>query len=868
MADTKVKSKSAIKLEPAVARRRAKVDEFVGPQDAKRAWTDAPIGIAFSGGGIRSATISLGITQALARRGRLYAFDYMSTVSGGGYFGSFLRSLFVPESLRGVPGKASAKDIEKAFHFADQVLTDPPNATTIGDYKHPIRSLRESGRYLAPGGASDFAYAISLIGRNWLAMLYVFALATAALFIVVQFVLIAAAYLGGLVEPYGLNVGRGDAYFGVPPVQFEEMTGSPAFIPAAFLGIMSLGVGAAYWLTESMSYTPEVEDQSKKKFFAVWFVTFLAFLFGLGLYLRRIDIFGLGEAVVQMSLLASLYFRAGLLILTLALLFSIVVFLIGIKDRNATPGMRRRLTKSLTIINIFATACVAIGVIDTLAIGIRDGTFGWGVGDGPGPLTALILYPSIAYLIKKAPEWASGVDNALIKKLTSNIALVALIIGVLMFGMLAVGIDVIVHMALWTGPAWASQPFDGTWTIFVITISVLFLMTGISGGFINLASLHPLYSSRLTRAYIGATNPHRLRSSKGLTDGDEKDHIASDIYQQTDLPIACHLINLTLNETKSENKIVERDRKGRRFIVGPEGIAVDGTAIDYGWNGNAELLSVGQLCAISGAAASSGMGRRTTLGTAMALTYANVRLGYWWKKGDEPEVSKPAMTKTYLAALKDWLWHYRWGLIGTYIYLFNEMTAHYTQAHPRLYLTDGGHSENSGALALLERGCRFILVADNGQDQNFSFSDLEIFIRTARTDLGIEVCVADPPATRAYVGRGNTKPFLNMAQNWRQAALAADGPGIALLLTAAAIDVANPDVTHIVWMKPRVFDDMPSDIATYAGENKPFPHQSTSDQFFDEAQWESYRRLGYEMARHLFATPGQMKDVPVIGGRV
>lgn len=47
-------------------------------------------GLAFSGGGIRSATFCLGVTQVLARRGLLPQFDYLSTVSGGGYFGSFL----------------------------------------------------------------------------------------------------------------------------------------------------------------------------------------------------------------------------------------------------------------------------------------------------------------------------------------------------------------------------------------------------------------------------------------------------------------------------------------------------------------------------------------------------------------------------------------------------------------------------------------------------------------------------------------------------------------------------------------------------------------------------------------------------------
>lgn len=46
--------------------------------------------LCFSGGGIRSATFNLGIIQALAKRGLLDKFDYLSTVSGGGYIGSWL----------------------------------------------------------------------------------------------------------------------------------------------------------------------------------------------------------------------------------------------------------------------------------------------------------------------------------------------------------------------------------------------------------------------------------------------------------------------------------------------------------------------------------------------------------------------------------------------------------------------------------------------------------------------------------------------------------------------------------------------------------------------------------------------------------
>src|SRR6266542_2146862 len=46
--------------------------------------------LCLSGGGIRSATFCLGVIQGLARRGLLHQFHYLSTVSGGGYIGSWL----------------------------------------------------------------------------------------------------------------------------------------------------------------------------------------------------------------------------------------------------------------------------------------------------------------------------------------------------------------------------------------------------------------------------------------------------------------------------------------------------------------------------------------------------------------------------------------------------------------------------------------------------------------------------------------------------------------------------------------------------------------------------------------------------------
>ena len=71
------------------------------------------IGLAFSGGGIRSATFNLGILQGLARSGLLHQFDYLSTVSGGGYIGSWLAAV-TKRYLASVPG-SSFRDVEQAL---------------------------------------------------------------------------------------------------------------------------------------------------------------------------------------------------------------------------------------------------------------------------------------------------------------------------------------------------------------------------------------------------------------------------------------------------------------------------------------------------------------------------------------------------------------------------------------------------------------------------------------------------------------------------------------------------------------------------------------------------------------------------------
>ena len=60
----------------------------------------AQIGVALSGGGIRSATFAFGVMQAFARLKTLARIDVLSTVSGGGYTGSLISRLYARKEVR------------------------------------------------------------------------------------------------------------------------------------------------------------------------------------------------------------------------------------------------------------------------------------------------------------------------------------------------------------------------------------------------------------------------------------------------------------------------------------------------------------------------------------------------------------------------------------------------------------------------------------------------------------------------------------------------------------------------------------------------------------------------------------------------
>ena len=179
----------------------------------------AVFGLALSGGGIRSATFALGALQGMAnaaapdtgaetpedirrepQKSLLGRFDYLSTVSGGGYIGAFLCSLFVPGRLwKGTDARAAAEDAYRVLQQDPPGRIRAPGKPDEHDRRHFLRSalawLRENGRYLTPTSAGDMTYAVALAIRNWFSVQYVigtFIAATFALVLLLRFALAAA----------------------------------------------------------------------------------------------------------------------------------------------------------------------------------------------------------------------------------------------------------------------------------------------------------------------------------------------------------------------------------------------------------------------------------------------------------------------------------------------------------------------------------------------------------------------------------------------------------------------------------------------------------------------------------------------------
>ena len=340
----------------------------------------------------------------------------------------------------------------------------------------------------------------------------------------------------------------------------------------------------------------------------------------------------------------------------------------------------------------------------------------------------------------------------------------------------------------------------------------------------NYLSLHGFYRARLVRAYLGASNEARYNAEiTESVDGDDLDlsELGTDIGPKT-RPAPYHLVNTTLNLVAGRD-LATAQRSADGFILSPLycGSLRTGYRPTTGYMGG--RLTLGTALAVSGAAASPNMGSKTgSAALAMLMTLFNVRLGYW----------APNPAKQHWKIPRPRLWPF---------YVLREFLSQTNDLSSYCYLTDGGHFDNTGLYSLVQRGCRSIFLVDCGADPRPCFADLGDAIRRCRIDFRADIQLSVNQFMRSPGAPTSGVHYVvgHVVYDREHARLLGWG------------DLSDPDDRSgtIVWVKPSVMGLDPADVRQYSLENDVFPQQTTGDQWFDEAQFESYRRLGMECAR-------------------
>ncbi|MCC6461889.1 MAG: hypothetical protein IT260_15545 [Saprospiraceae bacterium] len=243
---------------------------------------------------------------------------------------------------------------------------------------------------------------------------------------------------------------------------------------------------------------------------------------------------------------------------------------------------------------------------------------------------------------------------------------------------------------------------------------------------------------------------------------------------------------------------------------------------------------------ISAAAVNPGLGVYSNKMLSVLMTLFNARLGFW--------VSNPlVLTKAY-------------SMVWWPIYFFRELLGRIGTNNTMVNISDGGHIENLGVYELLRRGCRLIIAVDAGEDRAYTFADLNNMLIRVRNELGLEIRFRDDQQPEDLI-----RPRPSQVYSKQRFAIAdvlqwwEDQKIIDPATQEERNEIVNFDepkkVGTFIYVKSSVTaptgkphleksEDLKYGTYKYKIYHPDFPHESTSDQFFDPIQWESYYQLG------------------------
>jgi len=676
-------------------------------------------GLALSGGGIRSAAFALGVMQALVAGGKLDAFHYLSTVSGGGYAGSALtwwlhRGLPTPEAT-------TAGTTPENFPFGSRSRNGevPLAQNAILDF------LRQHASYLNPTPRLGLISVVAVVLRSAFLSLFVYF----TLLVGVMGLLLSAHFFDPLPA----------AWFGPVPALGNYLS-SPllygSFMLVAFLIVSAL----VYSLTTRFS-------RGSRSY----------------VFRTTVQIF-IGRAAVVVC--------AATFVGTLPWIYILLGTALRLFADPDGP-----VHEQLSALGLAAGSTLLgtlLGAQEGQAAATGKRTVGWFAKNRPLLAVALLIYG-------------------------------------LVLGSLAV--------------ADAIRERGGVWWVFAAIVACGFSLAWFSN--VNYLGAHRMYRDRLMELFLPSAEAVRENQWAMARAADETgihDVCGAD---RNVCKRPYHLINANVVLVDSP-KSAFRGRGGDAFLLSPLYVGSGAT----GWARSSAYMSAARgkgmslpsAMAISGAALNpntgpAGLGLTRGYLVSALLQLLNLRLGYWAPNPGGKRSRVPNFIDPGLDALRGR------GL---------------REDRPLVELSDGGHFENLGIYELVRRRARLIVVCDGAEDGNYEFADLANAVGRVRVDFGAKIEFGERFPLAGLLPRG--------AGSGDELAVAKFGlsdRAFAVGSIRYSGDPYDAPSGQLVYVKTTIFSGLPADVLGYRLASPAFPNESTSDQFFDERQFEAYRELGY-----------------------
>jgi hypothetical protein len=833
------------------------------------------VGLAFSGGGIRSATFNLGILKALHELRLLKHVDYLSTVSGGGYIGAWWCA---SRARWGKEFPATPRSSQLGIPEQKEMNREPEE----------VRHLREFSNFLSPRIGffqSEMWNAVIAVVSAVLPAVMVASAVMAVAFLVwlgVTSLILAEALQMPMPQPTWLL-----AVSGWLPTGLANLGWFQGWLAPGILAVFMIVLHIAFelrWRGLGKAEKSSIGEQALIHGLLLIGVS-AGIFWGWGMlsaWSRTVlpktpahpwewatSINPPQDATFSFDPAFSPYLFAGPILWIGVAVVVLLVRLLIMRIRRENAGLMVT-TIDRALSRLLGTALVVAVLAVLWLVGCWINYTDWGakVPAGGALVSGGVFALLRNWMGRLGPGKKGGVMDMIKPLIPQILAYVAIALWAIW---VAAILAKLIH-----GDYSSTAPHYSPWILFAVALGiVVFAVFAFDPAQV---SMHSFYRNRLSRAYLGASNVNAVDSRGIAADRNRQ----TDVRWRDDIEL-CALSPSAKEVAEDKAKPKEEDRvytssssgggdepsrvrplllvccaandlggdhlgnlsRGSRSAV----LSKFGYAIGDHWKSwkdekktkgeNHKTLGLGSAITASAAAFNSNMGSVSMslgAGVTFLCTALNLRLGLW--------LPHPLSAKHGPGIAVGWLFlKEMFGLTNSGLrpkQPDSPWTASGTLRQPDddrpvaedVHLSDGAHFENLALYELVRRHCRYIIVSDCGADAEVSFDDFGNAVRRIREDFGVEIEIDLSPL----------KP--------NEARLSKQHVAVGTIYYNPRGD--RMDNAILVYFKPSLTGDEPCDIAQYQTRNAAFPHESTGDQFYDEAQWESYRRLGEHAAYSAF----------------